>query len=113
MNIKLLELRDRGTFIPIIAIEMRPDQEGPERRYLLRRCGYAADCSTIAIAPLRADRDWFCCDPYDWGDRTYKVAHNYIIENWDKLGDGEVVDVQFILGETSAPKQSERYSSVG
>ena len=39
------------------------------------------------------------------------VAHNYIIEHWHELKDGDVVDVQFILGETKAPKVSERRSA--
>ena len=30
------------------------------------------------------------------------------IEHWAELADGDVVDVQFILSETSSPKVSER-----
>ena len=56
-------------------------------------------------------------DPYKWeslglGPRTMPVAHNYIIENWHDLRDGDVVDVEFILGESSAPKTSERFTEV-
>ena len=46
-------------------------------------------------------------DAYDWRDRTMQVAHDYIEKNWGDLVDGAVVDVQFILGETAAPKVSE------
>lgn len=46
-------------------------------------------------------------DPYDWGDRTMTVAHQYIESNFDQLNNGDVVDVEFILGETSVPKRSE------
>lgn len=35
-------------------------------------------------------------------------AHNWIIDHWQELKDGDVVDVQFILGETKEPKVSER-----
>ena len=41
------------------------------------------------------------------------MAHHYIIEHWDKLRDGDVVDVSFILGETQQPKVSERFTTGG
>ena len=37
-----------------------------------------------------------------------KVAHNYIATHWHDLVDGDVVDVEFILGETAEKKISER-----
>ena len=40
--------------------------------------------------------------------RTKPVAHQFIEKNWSTLKDGDVVDVQFILGETAEPKRSER-----
>ena len=121
MNVKLLELRDEGTFIPLLCVDMNPTvQETPyvskadpaAQRYLLRRCGYPCDGRpNIAITHLRCGGDPCTNDPYHWSGRTYPVAHNYIIESWDKLKDGDVVDVQFILGETPAPKVSERESA--
>jgi hypothetical protein len=36
------------------------------------------------------------------------VSHNYIIDHFDELADGDVVDVEFILGEKPAKKVSER-----
>ena len=54
-------------------------------------------------------------DPYDWANyrdmRTKGTAHHYIENHWADLKDGAVVDVQFILRETDAPKVSERVSS--
>lgn len=47
-------------------------------------------------------------DPYDWGDRTWQVAHDYIARHWDELVDGAVVDVEYVLGETAEPKHPER-----
>jgi hypothetical protein len=35
-------------------------------------------------------------------------AHQYILENFDILKGGEVVDVEYILGETQILKSSER-----
>ena len=37
-----------------------------------------------------------------------QTAHLYIEKNFDALKDGDVVDVQFILGESDKPKTSER-----
>lgn len=117
MNVKLLELRDEGTFIPLLCVDMNPDRSddpmrdgiGHAQRYLLRRCGYPCDSRpNIAISHLSADGRPLSNDPYSWGGRTYPVAHTYIIEHWADLRDGDVVDVQFILGETAAPKKSER-----
>lgn len=125
MKTKLLELRDEGTFIPLLCVDMNPDSD-PEvqyggfaehraaQRYLLRRCGYPCDGRpNIAIVKARAHKDRCSNDPYSWGGRTFPIAHHYIIENWDKLKDGDVVDVQFILGETKSPKVSERDAPYG
>ena len=42
--------------------------------------------------------------------RTMPVAHDWIINHFDELRDGAVVDVQFILLETTAPKEAELYA---
>ena len=106
MKAKALEIRDEGTFIPALAVDMNPTQDS--QRYLLRRCGYACDGRPNVILTRLDGSGKATNDPYEWGGRTYPVAHDYIIRNWDALSDGDVVDVQFILGETTQPKISER-----
>lgn len=113
MHAKALEIRDEGTFIPALAVDMNPDFMPEERyaaqRYLLRRCGYACDeRPNVMLTKLTGDGSKASNDPYFWGGRTMPVAHNYIIEHWAELKDGDVVDVSFILGETKTPKISER-----
>lgn len=106
MEIKCLEIRDEGTFIPVICI--RPVAENEGQRYLLRRDGYRADETETCIIMINAQCRGAAYDPYDWNERRTKGnAHNYIINNWHKLKDGDVVDVEFILGETTQPKVSE------
>lgn len=39
------------------------------------------------------------------------VAHKNIEEQFDHLESGSVIDVEFILGQTPAPKKSERETS--
>jgi len=43
MQTKLLEIRDRATFIPVLAIQCLPGNE--EERYLLSRAGYGVTCA--------------------------------------------------------------------
>lgn len=100
METKLFEIRDEGTFIPAIAIAVSR-ADGP----LARAAGYGAQC--IILGALHS-KDYFTYNPYDWTrSRTMHVAHNYIIEQWDKLVSGDLVDVQFILKEKTEPAQSE------
>ena len=107
MKAKTFEIRDEGTFIPALAVDINPDNG--EQRYLMRRCGYPCDGRpNVILTNLNADGSKATNDPYQWGGRTYPVAHNYIIEHWEELRDGDVIDVSFILGETAAPKRSER-----
>jgi hypothetical protein len=111
MQVKILELRDAGTFIPIVAIDMNPENES--QRWLLWRRGYPCDgVPNIAIFHANANGDPVWNDPYGWGGgaRTYPVAHDWIIKNWHELADGDVVDVEWILHETEEPKVSERVS---
>ena len=106
MRAKTLEIRDEATFIPALAVDINPDNDA--QRYLMRRCGYPCNGEPNVIV-TRLDGDGQASnDPYSWGGRTWPIAHNYIIEHWDELEDGDVVDVSFILGETTTRKISER-----
>ena len=106
MKIKLLEIRDRGTFIPALAVDM--NDPGPGQKYLLRRCDYPLDGqSNIMLTNLNGNGSKATNDPYFWGDRTWATAHNFIIDNWNSLYDGAVIDVEYILGEIDIIKRSE------
>jgi hypothetical protein len=110
MKTKALEVRDRNTFIPVVAIDMNPHHDN--ETYLLRRCGYPCNGRpNILLTRMDGNGARAPCDPYAWGDRTMLVAHVYIIEHWNMLRDGDVVDVQFINGETPEPKVSERFTA--
>lgn len=116
MKTILLEVRDSMTFIPVMAIDTDAsgyfsDDEGYEqRRWLLRKAGYSPDGSTIILMNLNDCRAKF--DPYEWGNsRTMAQAHSYIESNWSTLKDGDVIDVEFILGETTEKKVSERFTT--
>ena len=119
MIVKAIEIRDRGTFIPAIAIKMVPYPAGKNEtwdneaeRYLLRRAGYGfvEPCVVLCKMECSGVNRNATYDQHAWGGRTYPVAHNYIIEHFDELESGAVVDVEFILGESTEPKKSERIS---
>jgi len=109
MQAKCLEIRDEGTFIPVICVWPTPDNEA--QRWLLRRDGYSGDQHEHCVILIDAQCRGVSYDPYAWGGaRTVREAHHYIQKHWHELSDGDVVDVQYIIGETKAPKVSERYS---
>ena len=109
---KMFEVRDRGTFIPVIGFLLTTDNE--REIQLLARAGFSYKSVSkwhdsdfkfmlyINLCTYAAQ-----CDPYDWPDRTNHCAHKYIQENWFKLDTGSVIDVEFILGETKTRKESE------
>lgn len=104
MLIKALEIRDEGTCIPVFAIRMFSGN--PVFKSYLRRNGYPADGSSIAVLKVSDMRG--TNDPYEWvdlrmGPRTMPTAHQYILDNFDTLNDGDVIDVRVILGEAHTP----------
>lgn len=111
MKTKLFELRDRGTFIPVMAVQVTPGDDFSEN-WLMRRAGYAPgdDCVILCRLSCSGVNNNATYDPYAWGQnpRTFLVAHKFIIENFDRLAPGAVVDVEFILGESTQSKVSER-----
>jgi hypothetical protein len=105
MDVKMLEVRDKGTFIPVMCVEMK--SENQDDRYLLRRLGYSEDNHFIQLVWISREETQY--DPFKWNDRTMYTAHKYITQNWHKISCGDVIDVEYILGETDTPKISERF----
>ena len=123
-EVKTIEIRDSATFIPAIAIKLEhavvnPLQVNPEERererYLLSRSGFGMTprdhARFVLLVSLTSYKAAY--DPYEWGTtaRTMYFAHQHLIDNWEDVESGGVVDVQFLLDETSEPKQSERITS--
>jgi len=129
MQTKAFEIRDKGTFIPVLATLMLPGPAATLRqqsfneyfneyiaeKFLLRRAGYNITDPPLSVLLCRMDADGNARqasgDPYGWGiNRTFTPAHLYIVEHWEELKSGAVIDVEFILNETPQPKVSERHS---
>jgi len=109
MEIRLFEVRDRATFIPVMAICFDPDKIKRESQdeYLLSMAGY--DGWYILYAPLDGLKSGeINYDSSHWNDRTHKTAHEYIKTHWDELKPGDVVDCEFIRGESKESKTMQR-----
>ena len=104
MSTKILEVRDRGTLIPVMAIRLEPETD--YTRKLLWRVGFERPeryVLLIHLAQLEVQHDH-----YAWcSDRTMGEAHRWIIDHFDELAPGDVVDVEYILCETSTRKGPE------
>ncbi len=109
MLAKTFEIRDAGTFMPMLAVRLTSD--GNEKdRYLLRRVGLDHPASyKIAFFNLNSGEGHL--DLFDWPGApmvgTLPIAHGYIEKHFDELESGAVIDVEFILGETKVIKISE------
>lgn len=101
-NIKFFELLDRATCIPVFAIKLGQGFHNSDRtNALLSKAGYGP-FPCILFGRLNGGKCHF--DPYEWNDRTFQVAHMYLVDNIDKWGgmvDGAILDVEYILGETT------------
>lgn len=111
IEVKFFEVRDRGTFMPAMAIKMTP-RRNIDEDFLMQSAGFSPE-EPFCIELIFIEINKCNYDPYEWKDRTCSVAHQYIQKNFDALKSGSVVDVEYILGETKRPKSKDRFSSYG
>jgi len=109
-----VEIRDRHTFIPALVIVLGPTigptfRTDPGEEYLLRRAGWH-NFTNPGIILTRLDAGKGVIDPFSSG-RTIDAAYSYCSEHWADLENGDVIDIEFILGESSVKKVSEREES--
>ena len=114
METKLFEIRDRATMIVVMATRMSVDD--PSEEWLLERAGFGSATSCRHFIVMSdglppGDGIEMIYFPATWRDRTHKIAHQWMVEKWEELPTGSVIDVEFILGETKTPKLSERVTS--
>jgi hypothetical protein len=114
MVTKLLEIRDRGTEISALAIRL--DAVDEAERYLLARAGYGETVERqrefVLLLRLNGGSGEYHSSPWDWSladGRTMRHAQTYVTDHFDELQSGQVVDVEYLLEETAAPKVSGRF----
>lgn len=107
METKFLEIRDRGTCIPVMAQKLTATTF--KEMQILHRYGWVAEAGIILT---RLDTVEATNDPYQWNCiRTMRTAHDYIDSNFDTIPNYSVVDVRVILGEATEPAQSEIWTT--
>ena len=109
MECKIIEIRDRITYIAVLATKMQSQDEA--EKYHLWRAGYVGSdglSDIVLVTRLDNNRSEINANDWDSGSRTMVFAHEHIAQHFDELNTGDVVDVEFILGEVAAPKISER-----
>jgi len=120
MEVKLFEVRDQATLIPAMGIALIASATRSADQWLLERAGYAREQIWPAMPEgyeryvifirLGGDAIEAQHDPYAWSThaRTIPVAHRHVVENWDALESGDVIDVEYLMGKRPEPKRSER-----
>lgn len=122
MEIKLFEVRDEGTTIAAIAV--RVDYADPTlndaERWLLGRSGYRTSTRHLYTLFGSLDENHLEYDPQRWrsrwqtrGSGTMARAHEYVHRHWDELETGAVICCEFLRGERTSPKVSDRLAEQG
>ena len=105
METKMLEIRDRGTKVLVLAIST--NRVDPKEDLFWMVEGFGPD----DVIVVRCERQEAHYDPFAWSDaRTMRNAHLYIKEHFDEIPNFSVVDVEYILKETNEPKQTETWT---
>lgn len=103
MTLKFLEIRDRGTTIPALAIQLC-GSDSP----VARHAGFGETPLVLLTNLSKVSCEY---DPWSWDQRfgrTMHHAHVWLEEHFAELPSvGGVVDVEFILGERDTPKVAE------
>jgi len=99
-RVKYLEIRDRLTCVKAFAFKL------PRELPALAR---AAGFGKPAVFFGKLDGTDVTYDPFKHKPvgRTMKEAHLWLRDNYDSVESGDVIDVEYILGETDEPKESE------
>lgn len=105
MDIKMIEIRDSFTLINALAIKMNSDKD-IENEFLVNS-GYSREFPSIMLFDLADGVGYVNPNSWNSGGRTLRTAHMYIERNYDNLVSGQVVDVEYISGETNSPKDRE------
>ena len=104
---KLLEIRDRMT--RCLALATRLDATNLRQLSLLKDAGYGTEPgSYVVLVSIRGGVSEAHDDPFEWASaRTWRTAHQELIDHWGRYEDGDVLDVRVVLGESAIPVASE------
>ena len=108
METKLFEVRDRATCISVMATGFSREDfpENSVEGWIIGRSGFRGSHYVIVtqLDPVKSEYDAF---RWPESPRTMRQAHLYIESCWHNLKSGDLIDVEFNLGESSEKKTSE------
>lgn len=106
MTKKYFEIRDNSAFIPVVAVDLHPTTDNetikPIEQALVSASAYNPITTillTTLSSELRTEHD-----PSNWHNRTLETAHHYILSYWEGLDSGQVINVEFIEGDSANPE---------
>jgi len=106
-EVKGIEILDTATCIPVLAMRVNPSTITPREAQMFRRGGFGqmprnADIYTWMMTLSGSLINY---DSHNWrNQRTLGGAHRYIEQHWDELNSGDIIDMEYVLGESSAPR---------
>ncbi len=109
MDTKLFEIRDYATCVVVCCTLMQSrvdDHEHTRAQRILSYKGYNATDPLVLMADITGGRKAEY-DPYAWNDRTFQTAHEYISKFWYDLVNTDIVDVEFLRGESEEIKKTD------
>lgn len=94
---KYFEVLDVGTCISVLCVELVSGEETPKESFLLGRVGFRGDLYILMINLSNMQVEY---GSYEWKDKnsTLQTAHEFVIEHWQDLESGDVIDVEYIRG---------------
>jgi len=106
MKTKLFEVRAEGTCIPVMAVRL--DASNGAEAYLLGRSGYGLSSpswhSYVFLFPIEFEGP-AVTDPFKQPLRELLIAHKYVLDHFDELEPGAVLDVDYIEGRRTEPRE--------
>lgn len=87
---KYLEIRDTNTCVPVYAFRIEPLS-------MIRAIGYG-DATFIALMTFTGEE--CATSPGVWSQDWYVKVHQAVIDSWDTLKSGDVLDMRVVRGET-------------
>jgi hypothetical protein len=107
---KLFELRAPATLIVLMATKLGTTDLSES--YLLSRSGFGR-CNSdynkyVFVYPIDGGKGYAVTDPYEQNITEIRIVHQYIKKHYDELETGQVLDYDYIVGNTDKPKISER-----
>ena len=95
---KIFAIHDVMTLVSMMVQRLVP--ETLQEELILSRAGYREIDNYFFFSTFRDEMGEFTYDVYKLeNQRSFGTAARYIKQNWDELESGELIDIEYILGE--------------